>query len=271
MLRNLINSSQVAIALAAILIGVNAGSASAQSSFSDVGSSQLSSATRPLVEVPAFITIYRNSIGFGHLVAADRISPGSAILNKSTGELCSAGWFFDSPEGLVLSTAGHCGVEGDQFVFTDPVGEERQIGTVTHSEYKSKSDLGVNDFALISVEDESIIATFVPLDARFLPVDIRYSSQADIAPQSFDVICGVGFRSGLSCGPFDKQGPQGELFFRRISDSGDSGGPVFGVKGSTLSPIALGSAGQHEDATLSLNQPLKSKMEQLNLELRLSP
>lgn len=217
--------------------------------------------------LPAFETIYRNSQGFGYLVSPDVLVPGSAIRNVDSGQMCSAGWFFDSPSGMVLSTAGHCGVEGNSFVFVDAKGVERQVGAVVYSGYKGKADLGVNDYALIKVDDPVLVGSFVPLDPNIVPVEWQARQQSSLEYSRFDGICGLGFRSGLSCGPFSHVGHDGELFFRRISDSGDSGGPVFGIEGNTLIPLGLDSAGRDEDATLSLNQALDSMVNAHDVEL----
>lgn len=264
-----IQSLSVGVVTALFVCLFTSGVSSATVLSSSEGSSSLSSGTSHAMEGPAFEKIYRNSQGFSHLVAPRVLSPRVAITNQDTGKVCSAGWFFEKGDQILLSTAGHCGSQGDRFSFTNQDGETVSIGKIVVSDYQTTSDLGISDFALIEVIDLSVVGSTVPLENRYLPVEMTYEDAPSASFTRFDFICGLGFRSGLSCGPFDSIGEKGELFFRRISDTGDSGGPVFGVNGSTIVPLALGSAGSNDDATKSLNQPILSKMRQYNLKLHL--
>ncbi|MCZ9292779.1 hypothetical protein [Corynebacterium lehmanniae] len=263
-----IQTLRVLIPVVALTLSLTIGIGSSTALTSSESSSSPLRETPP-PKGPAFEKIYRNSIGFSFLAAPWSLSPGVAIFNEDQGKSCSAGWFFERNGKILISTAGHCGKQGDHFLFINPEGDRKSIGRMTLSEYRSPADLGVSDFALIEIDDQSIIGSTVPLDNKYLPIELDYEDIPPASARGFDFICGLGFRSGLSCGPYDSEGERGELFFRRISDTGDSGGPVFGIRDSTIVPLALGSAGQNEDATKSLNQPILPKMQQYGLKLHL--
>lgn len=256
-----------------LLLALTFTNPAAAGELSSAGSTdRLLSSVAVLEEPSALEKIFRNSTGFWHLSSPGKIIPGAAIWNSVSGQACSAGWIFQRGEELLLSTAGHCGEVGDVFTVGSPDGSRTPIGKIVLSDYDSPIDLGVNDFALISIDEPSLIGSFVPLNDAFLPTDLSYSMPrtARVPDLTNITICGLGFRSGISCGPFEEWGRQGEIYFRRISDHGDSGGPIFGIKDNNIYPLGLGSAGNDYDATHSLAQPILDKMEEYDLQIVLS-
>ena len=52
----------------------------------------------------------------------------------------------------------------------------------------------------------------------------------------------MGYRTGLSCGPYSGPGHEGQFYYQGSTSAGDSGGPVFALYGGQLWAVGVTSA-----------------------------
>lgn len=69
---------------------------------------------------------------------------------------------------------------------------------MTLSGYRSPADLEVSDFALIEVDDQSIIGSSVPLDNKCPPIELDYDDIPPASARGFDFISLVNCTDGAS-------------------------------------------------------------------------
>lgn len=199
--------------------------------------------------------IIRDSASFQYLSAPDWIMPGAKyIVAKADGQIsfCSFGWMVrqpSAPQQLYNLTAGHCGDPGDG-VYLDPNGNEDpndfiNIGQFIGQDYAGEHDIRTGaDYGLIQIDpgwNEYVRYTpdisVVTGEGLDLVGAVSPQALADFKPYT----CHLGFRSGLSCGPFREVTSGTNLVFESISDKGDSGGVVWSFEDPVNSGIIYAS------------------------------
>ncbi|GAA4658955.1 hypothetical protein [Gordonia humi] len=228
--------------------------------------------------------VMRDSTNFKHLSTPQRIMPGAKYVVSSGDSLsfCSFGWMVrepTEPNQIYNLTAGHCGKPGD-VVYLDPSGKEDpsgfvQIGTFIAQDYAGEETIKTgNDYALIAFDpavNEYISATpdISTLSGQKLQV-VGVATGADLAKWK-PYTCHLGFRSGLSCGPFQKMTTETNLVFNGITDHGDSGGVIWSFEADDPTQIAASGIVSwvefSEDAASTNGKTIDTVIEALGLQL----
>lgn len=169
---------------------------------------------------------------------AGYVQPGNQILNLDNGYACSAGWFAGVGDRRFVITAGHCGAAGHLFAAADGEGNYPVIGSMVES-YVNGSDAGIfgADIGLIELYPTTIANAGLPTHGAV-------AGWQDIAwlEATRPEICRVGYRTGLSCGPYSGPGHEGQFYYQGSTSAGDSGGPVFALYGGQLWAVGVTSA-----------------------------
>lgn len=170
--------------------------------------------------------------------AAGYVQPGSQILNLDNGYICSAGWLAGAGDRRFVITAGHCGVAGQIFAAPDGDGNYLVIGSMVNS-YVNGSDAGIfgADIGLIELYPTTIANAGLPTHGAV-------AGWQDLAwlEATRPEICRLGYRTGLSCGPYFGPGNEGQFYYQGFTSAGDSGGPVFALHGGQLWAVGVTSA-----------------------------
>ena len=166
------------------------------------------------------------------------VQPGGQILNLDNGYACSAGWLAGVGDRRFIITAGHCGAAGHLFAVPDGQGNYPVIGSMVDS-YVNGSDAGIfgADIGLIELYPTTVANAGLPTHGAV-------SGWQDIAwlEATRPEICRVGYRTGLSCGPYHAPGNEGQFYYQGSTSAGDSGGPVFARYGGQLWAVGVTSA-----------------------------
>ncbi|BAC19420.1 hypothetical protein [Corynebacterium efficiens YS-314] len=166
------------------------------------------------------------------------VQPGSRILNLDNGYACSAGWLAGVGDRRFVITAGHCGAPGHLFATSDGQGNYPVIGSMVES-YVNGSDAGIfgADIGLIELYPTTIANAGLPSHGAV-------AGWQDLAwlEATRPEICQVGYRTGLSCGPYSGPGHEGLFYHQGSTRTGDSGGPVFALHGGQLWAVGVTSA-----------------------------
>ncbi|WP_156324727.1 hypothetical protein [Corynebacterium lactis] len=174
--------------------------------------------------------IFRDSENWKHLESPIGVIPGGQyFVHHARGHVstCSFGWLVRSREDagrLYNLTAGHCGKPGDE-VFVE-AGPEKllKVGTFIWTEHDEFAPAGTGpDQALIELEDSAFAVGTPELDK----VTLVGHASMDWLQQNRPYLCRLGWRSGLSCGSFDRIVNQHLFRYDNISDKGDSGGVIW--------------------------------------------
>ncbi|AKK04753.1 hypothetical protein CMUST_02040 [Corynebacterium mustelae] len=179
------------------------------------------------------------------------IYPGSMFLvRRKDGSMfsCSTGWLARPsrfPDEVWMITAGHCGEPGDQVFYPTDNGDLIPAGKFEVSLAGSK--LGELDYGLVNVTDAPGLSSRLPVPEGLQIVGWRsWEWLAENRPYT----CRIGARMGLSCGEF--VGIEDIVYrYQGISNSGDSGGPVWGQDPTTKKWYAIGTTSfiEESDAT----------------------
>lgn len=185
--------------------------------------------------------ILRDSSNFQYLSKPEWIMPGAKyFVADSDGqlEMCSFGWMVNqpnSPNQVYNLTAGHCGDPGNQ-VYLDPSGAEDPSGFVKIGQFVAQDFAGEQniqtgaDYALIQIEPAMNKYIRYTPDITVMGADkldlVGPAASAELT-RSKPYTCHLGWRSGLSCGPFREITNDTNFVFEGISDHGDSGGVVW--------------------------------------------
>ena len=169
---------------------------------------------------------------------------------------CSFGWFVGTSTQIYNLTAGHCGEVGDA-AYVDISGKDSvYINEFVHSEFNNARLSTGSDYDLIEIEshyfDNDVTKPCVHMSDE--SVQIRGSADASWLEADEPYMCRLGFRTGLSCGPFPE-----------ITDQGDSGGViwVFAPNDSSMQyiyAVAVNSYGSDYDATMTGRRLVKPVM-----------
>lgn len=251
----------VITALGLLFAYFNGGSStSAAPDKSSIGSSRgTGGGTTEVDQTDNRIYIYRNSLDFAHLTNADYIAPGAQYnLEQSS---CSVGWLAeDQVKDIYFITAGHCGNEGDPVYLGSDHNREHPIGRFVYS--VDEFDTTGYDLAVVKLDDPETLDIRNKPDITVTVEDIAMAEVqgAQWLSDNKPMVCNIGWRSGLSCGPFMHIESNGTIRYNSISDSGDSGGAVFAlnVKAKEITPVGVLNGGSHTDATQSIAYPIES-------------
>lgn len=170
--------------------------------------------------------------------APGQVIPGGQILNINNGFACSAGWLTGAGDRRFIITAGHCGVPGQLFAAPDGHGNYPVIGTMVDS-WVNGSPAGIFgvDIGLIELYPTTIATAALPLD-----VQVSGWQSLGWLEATRPEICRLGYRTGLSCGPYYTYGNEGQFYYQGFSNTGDSGGPIFARHGGQLWAVGVASA-----------------------------
>ncbi|HJC86197.1 MAG TPA: S1 family peptidase [Candidatus Corynebacterium faecigallinarum] len=259
---------------------------SPNSSDGDSGSSDDNiSASSPEVEESPEIArerkVYRNSADFQFLDTDGLLTPGAKYIVDGAGGQgnCSFGWMVH-PENdnsrLLNLTAGHCGEVGDK-VYVRADGQNAvNVGEIVWQAY-SGSDGQVDggpDYALIEIYSEYFEYAFATpaVNMGSTQVELKGWAGKDWLEENQPYMCRLGFRSGLSCGNFQKMTNDISVTYDAISDHGDSGGVVWAFDPSDSSQTSIYAVGvtswlQYEDATTAGAKTVESPMNAQDLGL----
>lgn len=191
--------------------------------------------------------IYQNSEGFDFLATPGTVVPGGKY-TTSSGSSCSFGWLVysktDTAKRKFMLTAGHCGKKGERVYIQGSNGKKAQVGQFVESTGGILSN--GDDYALIDVTNS-------PREAQ-LPLsnpDFDGWKTQQWVKENNPKICRLGFRTGVSCGPYQEM-KNHTIFYRGISDHGDSGGPVWAeTRSGKRYAVGVTSYGYDSDATLA--------------------
>lgn len=184
--------------------------------------------------------ILRNSVDFQYLSTPKRIMPGAMYaIERANGDVgfCSFGWMARLPsdrQHVYNITAGHCGDRGDKVYLPVNGQQDRSsfvpIGVFVVQSFDEKTAETGDDYAVIRFDpgvtqyiDASPNITALG-DSTIELVGVMASDQL---AKSKPYMCHLGFRSGLSCGPFREMTTSTNVVFESITDHGDSGGVVW--------------------------------------------
>ncbi|AZA14419.1 hypothetical protein ACFPVT_04315 [Corynebacterium choanae] len=179
---------------------------------------------------------YHNSSDWRFLERGDFVTPGSK-LHTDTGS-CSAGFFVTANGRAYMIWAGHCADVGEQVYWRNPEGTEVLLGETVWSKNDDTDDLALVD----------ITHTRAPIRPNIQLVDDRFGGVVNLRQEGLHtddlLICRLGYRTGISCGDFDGVYQNSRKFTSYApADHGDSGGPVFILKGTTWYPVGVVSGG----------------------------
>lgn len=180
------------------------------------------------------------------------IYPGSMfVVRRKDGSMfaCSAGWLAKPsrfPGEVWMITAGHCGERGDQVFYPAENGELIPAGKFEVS-WSSAHRLGELDYGLVNVTGAPGLSARLPVPDDMQIVGWRsWEWLAENRPYT----CRIGAGTGLSCGEF--VGIDDIVYrYQSISNSGDSGGPVWAQDPVTKKWYAIGTTSfiEETDAT----------------------
>ena len=222
--------------------------------------------------------IFQNSEGFEFLETPGIVMPGGKYTTNA-GSSCSFGWMVH-PENdnsrLLNLTAGHCGEVGDK-VYVRADGQNAvNVGEIVWQAY-SGSDGQVDggpDYALIEIYSEYFEYAFATpaVNMGSTQVELKGWAGKDWLEENQPYMCRLGFRSGLSCGNFQKMTNDISVTYDAISDHGDSGGVVWAFDPSDSSQTSIYAVGvtswqQYEDATTAGAKTVESPMNAQDLGL----
>lgn len=170
--------------------------------------------------------------------APGHVVPGGQILNINNGFACSAGWLTGAGDRRFIITAGHCGVPGQLFAVPDGHGNYPVIGSMVDSRVNgSPAGIFGVDIGLIELYPTTIATAALPLDAQ-----VSGWQSLGWLEATRPEICRLGYRTGLSCGPYYTYGNEGQFYYQGFSNTGDSGGPIFARYGGQLWAVGVASA-----------------------------
>ncbi|PRQ12623.1 hypothetical protein C1Y63_00760 [Corynebacterium sp. 13CS0277] len=205
--------------------------------------------------------VYRNSSDYRFLTDTGRIVPGAKYATEKS--LCSFGWFAglkDNSGRIFNLTAGHCGTPGMEVTIVDSQGKKMVVGEFVESVYNN--DTG---------EDWALIEMFVAPDTYDPPVHITMRDFQTLAAldRTGGYVCGLGWRSGLSCGDYDSLHADYAFRHHAIRDNGDSGGPVWVYQSDNdvADAVGIAHAGMPEDAAVTFSSTVDVPVTRFGLVL----
>ena len=225
--------------------------------------------------------IFRDSETFSYLNEKGGIQPGSKYIiqhaDGSSGS-CSFGWTVgpkNDRSEIYNLTAGHCGKTGDKvYAFTEQ-GESVHVGQFVMSQYDETSEAlsSGRDYALIKFNSNAINIPGTPnVTAGGSPLKLAGWTDSQWLEENNPYICRMGWRSGLSCGQFQKMVSDTTMVYDNISDRGDSGGVIWAVdpkdpSQTTIYAVGVASFLTMTDATSAGGKVIGPVMEENNLTI----
>lgn len=217
--------------------------------------------------------IYRNSQGWEFLENSALIAPGARFLVKGADDStssCSFAWWVynkDEPRRHYITSAGHCGNKGDNVYVEDEKGKFYKVGQFVWRSYDPEAKNNRTDHALIEL-------TVNPKNVYGTPMLKGAELAGWASPQWLEQeqprICRLGYRSGLSCGPYKETVGSYMFGFGNISDHGDSGGAVWAVdpeNPNRIYAVGMTSYGFSHDAISNGAAALSPLIKQFNLTI----
>lgn len=217
--------------------------------------------------------IYRNSQGWEFLENSGLIMPGARFFvqaaDNSTASCSFAWWVYnkEEPQRHYITSAGHCGEKGDPVYVQDENGKFYKVGKFVWSAFDPDDRQNPTDHALIELTVGPDLVEGTPMIK-----DMELAGWA--SPQWLEEeqprICRLGYRSGLSCGPY--KGLVGDYMFGfgNISDHGDSGGAVWAVDPddpNKIYAVGMTSYNRPNDAVVNGAAALSPLIKQFNLTI----
>lgn len=188
--------------------------------------------------------ILRDSESYQYLSTPNYIEPSARYYVDSAEGLasCSFGWFVQEKgnrDATYNLTAGHCGNPGDK-VYMDPSGTEdpRQfigVGEFVWQAFDSESSAmnGGDDYALIQFYPELVdedVMTGTPnfqIFGKQGELELAGWEDSTWLEKNKPYMCRLGWRSGITCGEYQKMVDDTNVAFDGITDHGDSGGVIW--------------------------------------------
>ncbi|MGO3655985.1 hypothetical protein ACT3TB_01235 [Micrococcaceae sp. AOP34-BR2-30] len=229
----------------------------------------------------------RDSASYDYLESPNMIEPGARYVTLGAdGEIgyCSFGWTVrqrSDPDTFYNLTAGHCGNPGDG-VAVDPVGNDDPADMVKVGEFVWQQGTGpdngdIDDYALIEFYPDYAVPELMTGTPNFTlhgeHGELTLSGYCDAATveEHAPMIGRLGYRNGLSIGPFQEMRDSNVVTFSGIADHGDSGGAIWafddGDDPSIICAVAVTSYIDFEDSTVATGVTIDKVMEQLDLEI----
>ncbi|SMY01472.1 hypothetical protein BSP109_03284 [Brevibacterium sp. Mu109] len=235
----------------------------------------------------------RDSASYDYLETPNMIEPGARYVTiGSDGQMgnCSFGWIVrerTAPDTTYNLTAGHCGNPGDA-VAIDPVGNDDpadmfQVGEFVWQQFTPSEDGGISetepldDYALIEFYPEYAVPELMTGTPNFAlhgaQDELTLGGYCDAAlfEDNVPMVGRIGYRNGLSIGPFQEMRDSNVVTFSGIADQGDSGGAIWAFDPnddpSFICAVAVTSYIDFEDATVATGVTVDKVMEQLDLEI----
>lgn len=231
--------------------------------------------------------VIRDSEHYEYLETPPIIEPGAKYFSISEdGEMgmCSLGWMVqqEGDESRTYNlTAGHCGNPGD-IVALDTVGNEDpadmvEIGQFIWQDFDETAEESLDDYALIEFAPQYVdpeIMTGTP-DYRLHGEDkdlnlAGFLDTSDLADEYLELLSfgRLGFRNGLSIGPYKERPVDNAVTFGGIADHGDSGGAVWAFDPedpTTIYAVGVTSYIDFDDSSIATGATIDKVMEELDL------